>query len=175
MSLKHIIILLFGVSIIAGCSSVPRDSRDAMRKETLPHSHTYGFTTPMGILESDPHFVQNRLYSQYQEWRGTRYRLGGVDHNGIDCSALVKVIFEEEFGYTQPRTTLSLSKLGKKVSRDELIPGDLVFFKTGFRSWHVGIYLEDTKFIHASSSKGVTISSLNNTYWKSKYWKSIRI
>jgi len=172
MSLKHIVILLLGAGMIAGCSSVPKDSA---RKETLHYSHQSGFATPRGILENDPYFVRNRLYSQYQEWRGTRYRLGGTDHNGIDCSALVRVVFEREFGYTLPRTALSQAEFGEKISRDELMPGDLVFFKTSSRSWHVGIYLDSRKFMHASSSQGVTISSLDNTYWKSRYWKSIRI
>jgi len=172
MSLKHIVILLLGAGMIAGCSSVPKDS---VRDEISRHSHQSGFATPRGILENDPHFVRNRLYSQYQEWRGTRYRLGGTDHTGIDCSALVRTIFKEEFGYTLPRTTLSQAEFGEKISRNELIAGDLVFFKTGGRSWHVGIYLDSKKFMHASSSRGVTISSLDNSYWKAKYWKSIRI
>lgn len=172
MSLKHIVILLLGAGMIAGCSSVPKNSTD---QEVSYNSHQSGFATPRGILENDPYFVRNRLYSQYQEWRGTRYRLGGTDHTGIDCSALVRAIFKEGFGYTLPRTALSQAEFGEKISRNELMPGDLVFFKTGYRSWHVGIYLEDKKFMHASSSKGVTISSLNNVYWKSKYWKSVRI
>ncbi|BBL35958.1 murein DD-endopeptidase MepSMurein [Nitrosomonas stercoris] len=174
MSLKHIAILLLGTGIIAGCSSTP-SPRDSTHENISYYSHQSGFATPQSILENDPYFVRNRLYDQYQEWRGTRYQLGGASHSGVDCSALVKIIFEKEFGYTLPRTTLSQAQLGEKISRNELTAGDLVFFKTGVRTWHVGIYLENKKFMHASSSKGVTISSLDNSYWKAKYWKSIRI
>jgi cell wall-associated NlpC family hydrolase len=68
-----------------------------------------------------------------------------------------------------------MSHLGKKVSQNNLKPGDLVFFKTGLFSRHVGIYLDKRKFLHASTSVGVTISSLDNQYWKKNYWKSVRI
>jgi len=65
--------------------------------------------------------------------------------------------------------------MGKSISRKELKAGDLVFFKTGWLTKHVGIYIAGDKFLHASTSKGVTISYLTNAYWQSKYWKARRI
>lgn len=75
------------------------------------------------------------------------------------------------------RTTLAQTTLGTKVSRDELMPGDLVFFKTGSgqNGLHVGIYDTNDEFIHASTSKGVIRSSLENVYWKRVYWQARRI
>jgi lipoprotein Spr/probable lipoprotein NlpC len=67
------------------------------------------------------------------------------------------------------------ARLGKEVRKDDLRAGDLVFFRTGKTSNHVGIYLEKNKFLHASQKKGVIISRLDNVYWKSSYWKSVRI
>ena len=67
------------------------------------------------------------------------------------------------------------SKIGKEIRKDDLKAGDLIFFKTGSASEHVGIYLEKNKFLHASQKQGVTISRLDNVYWKSNYWKSVRI
>ena len=66
-------------------------------------------------------------------------------------------------------------KLGKSIAKNELKTGDLVFFRTSRNTRHVGIYLNDNKFIHASSSKGVTTSSLKNKYWSQKYWTAKRL
>ncbi|MEJ2689416.1 MAG: NlpC/P60 family protein [Deltaproteobacteria bacterium] len=101
--------------------------------------------------------VKSVLYSQYEQWKNVKYKKGGLSKRGVDCS-----------GFVYPR-------LGKKVSTKSLRPGDLVFFKTGLYSKHVGIYLDKRKFIHASTSLGVTISSLDDYYWSKKYWKSVRI
>ena len=98
-----------------------------------------------------------------------------MSQRGIDCSGFVYITYLSKFGIKLPRTTEDMSRLGKKVSQKNLVPGDLVFFKTGIYSRHVGIYLEKKRFLHASTSVGVTISSLDNHYWKKKYWKSVRI
>jgi lipoprotein Spr/probable lipoprotein NlpC len=89
--------------------------------------------------------------------------------------ALVQDIFKNSFKITIPRTTNRQVKLGKRVDRNELQVSDLVFFKTGWNVRHVGIYMGDNDFLHASVSQGVMISSLNNVYWKSKYWQSRRV
>jgi probable lipoprotein NlpC len=115
------------------------------------------------------------LYDHYYEWRGVRYKLGGLSKQGIDCSGFVYVAYKSKLGINLPRTTKLQSELGKKVSKKDLKTGDLVFFKTGKITRHVGIYLEENMFLHASASKGVMISRLDNVYWKSNYWKSIRI
>ncbi len=172
MSFKHIIILLISTGLGAGCSSIPQHTND---KEASRHRDQPGLITSGKTVADDPHFVRDRLYNRYREWQGVRYRLGGSSRSGIDCSALVRIIYQTEFGLTLPRTTLSQAEFGSEIDQNELMPGDLVFFKTGWRSWHVGIYLEDRKFFHASSSKGVTLSRLDNVYWKDRYWKSIRI
>ena len=74
-----------------------------------------------------------------------------------------------------PRTTKWQVKIGSFVKRNTLKIADLVFFKTGWDTRHVGIYIGDNRFLHASVSKGVMISSLSNVYWNSKYWQSRRV
>ena len=78
-------------------------------------------------------------------------------------------------GKKVPRTTSQLSNLGTRIKKDQLRPGDLVFFKTGIKIRHVGIYVEKGKFLHASTSKGVIISRLNNVYWNKHFWQARRV
>lgn len=147
---------LLACLILAGCSS-----------QTPP---------PSGRL-SDSIVVVAKLNEQLNQWNGTPYRYGGLDRNGVDCSGFVYRTFRDRFDMQLPRSTEQQTELGTKVSRDELLPGDLVFFKTGSgqNGLHVGIYDTDDQFIHASTSRGVTRSSLNNSYWRKVYWQARRI
>lgn len=126
---------------------------------------------------SNSNQVLDRLESQHQQWRGTPYRLGGYDKNGIDCSGFVAKTFDQLFNIQLPRTTTAQSKTGQKIKQKQLQAGDLVFFKIANRGKlrHVGIYLSNNQFLHASTSKGVIVSNLNNKYWQDSYWKAVRI
>lgn len=121
--------------------------------------------------------VMVQLNDQLGQWYRTPYRYGGLDRNGVDCSGFVYLTFRDRFGMQLPRTTEAQTELGERVDRDNLLPGDLVFFKTGSGSngLHVGIYDKDDQFIHASTSQGVIRSSLDNVYWKRAYWQARRI
>ncbi|MDI9641666.1 NlpC/P60 family protein [Kamptonema cortianum] len=108
---------------------------------------------------------------------GIRYRYGGTSRNGFDCSGFVSYVFSKH-GISLPRTSLAQSQYGTKVSsRSQLQPGDLVFFITrGSRVSHVGIYIGNSKFIHASSGGGrVQINSLNDAYYNKRYAGARRI
>ena len=117
------------------------------------------------------------LYQQHSEWRGTPYRLGGYDRSGIDCSGFVALTMADLFAVSLPRTTLHQSKLTPKVSASQLQTGDLVFFKIPGqgKTYHVGIYLEQGRFLHASTSRGVMISALTLDYWSRNFWQAVRI
>ena len=115
------------------------------------------------------------LQQQLRAWEGTPYRYGGLSRRGIDCSGFIHVAFRDAFGLNMPRSTALLSKTGYVIPQNKLSVGDLVFFKTGFKQRHVGIYVGNRQFIHASTSKGVMKSNLNNPYWSKAYWKSHRV
>jgi cell wall-associated NlpC family hydrolase len=103
---------------------------------------------------------------------GTRYRMGGVQpETGLDCSGFVQFIYREGAGLVLPRTAREQAEQGEKVDRDDLKPGELVFFNTRRRAFsHVGIYLGDGYFLHAPSAKGsVRLDSMMNTYWRGRY------
>jgi cell wall-associated NlpC family hydrolase len=119
--------------------------------------------------------IKLTLYAQLEDWQGVRYRMGGLSKSGVDCSGLVYLTFRDHFGIKLPRTTRHQSRTGKSVSRRHLQPGDLVFFKTGWFDRHVGIYIEKHRFLHVSTKKGVMLSSLENPYWRKRYWKAVRI
>jgi cell wall-associated NlpC family hydrolase len=106
---------------------------------------------------------------------GVPYKLGGSTLRGIDCSAFVKKIYEV-FNIELPRTTREQFSIGKKVEKEKLEEGDLVFFERRGNSAHVGIYIGDNQFVHASSyNKEVKVDHLNTPYYSNRFLKGVRI
>ncbi|MBU2865336.1 C40 family peptidase [Reinekea marina] len=124
---------------------------------------------------SQPVMAQGTFDSVYEKYQGTPYRYGGTGKGGFDCSGFINVAFLEARNQSLPRTTEQLIKSGQVVRRDQLREGDLVFFKTGAKQLHAGIYVGQNAFIHASTSKGVIESSLANDYWANRYIQARRI
>lgn len=122
-----------------------------------------------------------KILKDAEKYLGTPYKLGGNSHSGLDCSGLVCKVFEEN-SYKLPRRSADQSLVGDKVNINMVKPGDLLFFSTSGRGniSHVGIVHTvendgEVKFIHASTSKGVIISSLNEKYWNKAYSHAQRI
>ena len=109
------------------------------------------------------------LLNFIEEWFGTRYKYGGETKRGIDCSALTGSLLMAVYGFVVPRTARQQYQVSEKIKREELKEGDLVFFNTTGGVSHVGIYLDNDYFVHASSSQGVTITSLNDPYFSKRY------
>lgn len=109
-------------------------------------------------------------------WLGTPYKYGGVSKDGTDCSGFVKTVYESLYKISLYRSAADLEKNTDTISKKDLKTGDLVFFKFGgTKISHVGIYLADNKFIHASSSKGVIVSDLTIDYYKKGFYCAGRI
>ncbi|CAM3058605.1 NlpC/P60 family protein [Streptobacillus felis] len=124
-----------------------------------------------GVYNSlDNIILKNKLFSAFDKWAGTKYRLGGTGQGGIDCSALTREVFRDVFGYELPRVSVDQVQKGRKIARAEMKPGDILFFRPENRVNHVAVYIGNSLFINASSSQGVVLSSLNNSYW-GKYFK----
>lgn len=119
--------------------------------------------------------TKHQLYQQLTEWQGVPYKLGGTSKKGIDCSAFVQKTFIDRFGFLLPRTTAQQAQFGTAINKSELQAGDLIFFKTSYKTHHVGIYVENDQFIHASTSNGVMLSSITNRYWQNAFWQARRV
>jgi len=117
----------------------------------------------------------NNLKVFINEWFHIPYKWGGTTKKGIDCSAFIQRIYNSVYNINIPRTCQEQYKRCVKISKDSLDIGDLVFFKIGKNKWHVGIYLIEKQFAHVSVSQGVTISDLDNKYWRKYYFSSGKI
>lgn len=106
-----------------------------------------------------------------QYWLGVPYRYGGTDYSGVDCSGFVQFVYGKTFDIRLPRTTEEMFDAGYFVRNAAYNCGDLLFFKNvrGRGVDHVGIYIGNNKFIHASSSQGVTISNLEDDYYQEHF------
>ena len=164
-------LIVFALLLFSGCST----------KGVKPHSKllkTSKTSTPKASPKYKPkkkNWITTALYQEYKKWYKTPYKYGGVNTNGLDCSALIQIVYKDAFNIKLPRTTKDQVKKGYLISKNTTQEGDLVFFKTGFNTRHAGIIIERDKFIHASQKNGVSISSMHNPYWKSRYWQSRRI
>jgi lipoprotein Spr len=110
-----------------------------------------------------------RLLNYIDEWYATRYKYGGESKDGIDCSAFTSGLLEEVFGLEVPRTCREQFQHTERIKKDELHEGDLVFFNIHRGISHVGVYLTNNKFVHASTSSGVMISDLGEAYFARRY------
>ncbi|MGP8289936.1 C40 family peptidase [Vreelandella zhanjiangensis] len=174
------------VAFLSGCAGSSRQSIEPPEDYfamTLP-GMTKGSTPQMSPINNSvaqlrsfqtppPTLIRQALMEQHQRWAGTPYRIGGTSAGGIDCSALVRNVFRDTFDLELPRSTYDQVHEGRSIDRQELQAGDLVFFRPPGNN-HVGIYVGDGYFLHASTSQGVIISSLNNSYWQRYYWQSRR-
>ena len=129
---------------------------------------------PAKVPETDlflPKGKVDAILKTAKKYTGTRYLFGGTTPKGFDCSGFVQYVFKQN-GFALPRTADEQYKLGKSVKkRSDLIPGDLVFFSTYEKgASHCGIYVGSGKFIHVSSSKGVRVDSLGDSYWKPRWY-----
>jgi len=120
-------------------------------------------------------YVSRRIISNAMDYIGVPYVFGGTSPYGFDCSGYVQYVFANA-GISLPRTADVQYEVGSPISTTELVEGDLVFFSTyTYGASHVGIYLGDSNFIHASSSRGITVDSLGSSYWSSHYIGARRI
>lgn len=161
-SQSYIIALLFLTTLLSSCgSSAPKVDYQALAQASVKLG--------IDIDLRDNH----KLYINAAQWMGTPYRLGGNSTQGIDCSGLTFQLYKETYRIRLPRSTSKQKfEVQRQLTHDELREGDLVFFNShpsSKRATHVGIYLKDWKFIHASSSQGVIVSSLLEEYYK-EHW-----
>lgn len=128
----------------------------------------------MGVSESD--LKNKKLINFLDEWYGVPYKYGSADKQGIDCSHLTCRIMQDVYNKKVAGTAGDLQKMSEHVKESKLKEGDLVFFKIESKSVsHVGVYVANNHFIHASYKKGVMISDLNEAYFKKYYYTAGRI
>ncbi|MBS7333087.1 C40 family peptidase [Faecalibacter bovis] len=133
------------------------------------------------VLDETNNLFTEFLLKEAETYIGTPYRYGGTTRNGIDCSAFVRSVFET-FNMNLPRVSADQAKEGQRISTDEAREGDLVFFATrgGGRVSHVGIVHGRNEngvltFIHSSTSQGVIITPLNDSYWGKRFLYAKRV
>jgi len=157
MKVLRVSILLALILFVAGCSSISKPSVQ------LPE------------VSQDTRGIVKSLLEQYQQWKDVKYHYGGLSKSGVDCSGFVFLTFKDQFKVTLPRSTQDQAEVGTRIPITQLKPGDLVLFKIGFNGRHIGIYAGEQKFLHASTSRGVIFSSLDNPYWKENFWQARRV
>ncbi len=151
--------------IVAKAATVEQIEQNAKSKSVKVNANQ----TPNTTTSKNSSQKVNQVYRQ---WVGTRYHLGGTGVGGIDCSAFVQKTMSGAFNIHLPRSTAEQRHSGHSISKSDLQPGDLVFFR---KNNHVGVYIGGGKFVHASTSQGVTTSSLSESYWSRTYTQSRRV
>ncbi len=128
------------------------------------------------MMDMEVESIANKaLYNFIDDWWGTRYRYGGADRKGIDCSAFCGKLMNDIYGVNMDRTAREQFRQCKKIDSEDLKEGDLVFFNTRGGVSHVGFYLGNNYFVHSSVHAGVTISSLLDDYYNKKFISGGRI
>jgi cell wall-associated NlpC family hydrolase len=175
------LLVIVACVMLTGCTATrsilgisPELSEDSGIDTNDEASHEMG----EGALDQGLPSVYERLDTalrlELEEWTGTPHVWGGNTKKGVDCSGLVQQLFADVLDLATPRTTGELIQEGRRVSKSKLKTGDLVFFSPeSKKAGHVGVYLSQGDFAHASSSKGVMTSKLTNPYWK-KYYETAR-
>lgn len=129
------------------------------------------------LMNTEVESLPNKeLLENVDEWYGVRYRSGGNNKTGVDCSGFTVAVYLAVYGIALPRVSRDQYRISRKISTTELQEGDLVFFNTrGSGVSHVGVYLGNNKFIHASVSRGVMVSGLFEPYYLQRYMGAGRI
>lgn len=169
------ILLLLAVSV-SSCRSHKDTSRNDNTTTSLPKSKKVKEKYAQ-ILNVDESKIDNvKLYSFIDEWYGVPYKYGGKNKSGIDCSNFTSTLYNSVYSKPLAGSSASIFEQCKIISKSNLEEGDLVFFKIdGDKISHIGIYLQNNKFVHATTKKGVMVDDLDEVYYKKYFYKAGRL
>jgi cell wall-associated NlpC family hydrolase len=157
--------LLAAVVLLGSLQMGPAFAQSLTESEPLPKS--FASTVSSAVVDKTETLINNAM-----QLIGVRYRWGGnTPQSGLDCSGFVRYVFNDTFGFLLPRKSAQMSKVGLEIGKEELRPGDLVFFNTMRHAFsHVGIYVGNNKFIHApSKGKSIRVDDMTKVYWEKRY------
>lgn len=180
---KSIFLIVVALSVISCSRKVPIAKRDHYKREkqfavdkSPKHSEGYKSVNDYNYLKADGLTANPELISFVDDWLGVPHRIGGKSKAGIDCSGLVTAILKDVYRLNFSGSSYTMAEHVEPLRREELREGDLVFFKiNSSRVSHVGLYLSDNYFVHATLRRGVMISSLDEDYYKKYYSSSGRV
>lgn len=165
---------LLGVLLLSACHNKKKITEKEDKKEEKKENvnaeyklYMEKYALQMGVKAED--LSNGYLYQFIDGWIGVPYKWAGNDKNGVDCSGFVNQVFLNVYKKQLERSAKDIINECDVIDKDDLKEGDLVFFDISGANSHIGVYLINNKFVHASSSKGVMISDLTQTYW-TKYW-----
>lgn len=171
MGKKLIVVILLACTFVSTRAQTTKSKPEAADPDNLAKDY---FSQIMGVAMSATSNL--KLYQFVYDWIGTPYRLGGDTKKGVDCSGFAYQLYDKVFNTVIGSNSRNIFSMVNPVDKEELQEGDLVFFKIKSRSIsHVGVYIGDNKFAHASSSRGVMISNLEEPYWRRYYYKGGRL
>ncbi|HET6227186.1 MAG TPA: NlpC/P60 family protein [Bacteroidia bacterium] len=174
---RHIFIICIFVSILSACRSHKQlsstENKDGKASTTRPQQIKKSYAALLGVDENK---IENvALYTLIDDWYGTNYKYGGCSKDGIDCSNFAGIIYQEIYKKKLTGSSAAIFNQCIPVKKDELQEGDLLFFKIEKNTIsHIGVYLQNNKFVHATTKKGVMINDLNETYYKTYFFKGGR-
>jgi cell wall-associated NlpC family hydrolase len=177
---KHYYLTIFiGLLIVMGCVAQPRYTPYPAEAKSHPPAEEKGEIkkeTPSSEKESKTNVNQIKMSPIISSFLGTPYKEGGTSKLGMDCSGFVVEVYKKYAGFNLPHNTEKLFKLVKKVDKENLGYGDLVFFSDfGFLPSHVGIYIGEGKFVHSTEGYGVIVSSLEDERYRKSYIGARRV
>ena len=157
-------------------TEIPYENKASTKKPLFFIKGKSTGVTPSAAALNGNNTTADKIIATAKKYIGVPYVWGGSTPSGFDCSGFVQYVFKAH-GITLPRTSKEQWNIGTSVSKANLKPGDLVFFANTYTTGvsHLGIYIGNNQFIHASSSQGIVISSLSNSYWASHYHGAKRI
>lgn len=162
--------------LLADAGAAVTLSMEMMKKRMLEQKEMQELSSVLGISITNPDYLN--LYREVADWLGTRYRRGGMSRKAVDCSGFTNIIYKNVFDQKLDRVSTTIAKNVKEsiTNKADLLPGDMVFFSTFKKKYinHVGVYIGDGKFIHASIKKGVIVSSLTEGYYSTAWRKGGR-
>jgi lipoprotein Spr len=169
-----LIILGFFTASAQNTNQTPSNSNPKAEVSDPDNLASQFFSQVMGVAISTT--SNTKMYQFIYDWLGTPYRLGGDSKRGIDCSGFAYKLYDKTFNTIIGSNSRNIFSMVNPISKVDLKEGDLVFFKIHSKSIsHVGVYIGDNKFAHASSSRGVMISNLDEPYWQKYFYKGGRI
>ncbi len=165
---SHYLLLVSALILYSSCKSKKIVSDSSKVRSISSGSLTQRYASLLNVKEKE---LDNlKLYRFIDSWMGVPHRSGGMDKKGVDCSGFTTILEKEIYNRAIPKTAKSMAESVKRKYEDDLKEGDLVFFDfQGQKFSHVGVYLHNNKFVHASTSKGVIISDLKDP-WYYKYF-----